>query len=126
MKAEKMLLEMFSDAGIEINGKMPWDIQVHNNRFFQRLVAEAALGLGESYMDGWWDCEALDECINRMLRAKFDLKIKGNWKIYFYVMQSRLFNRQKRSRAHQVGEQHYDLGDELYRAMLDSRMNYTC
>jgi cyclopropane-fatty-acyl-phospholipid synthase len=125
MKAEKIVKELLSGTGVSINGNMPWDIQVHDNRLFRRVLSEADLGLGESYMDGWWDCEALDEFINRILRARLDERVKGNWKTALYVLKTRLFNRQKESRAGQVGEQHYDLGNDLYRAMLDTRLNYT-
>ena len=126
MKAKNIILKLLSGTDISINGKMPWDIQVHNDRLYRRLLSEADLGLGESYMDGWWDCEALDEFFNRVLRKRLDIKITGNWKMALYVLQTKLLNRQKKSRTFQVGEQHYDLGNDLYQAMLDSRLNYTC
>jgi cyclopropane-fatty-acyl-phospholipid synthase len=126
MKAKKIVSDLLSEAGIFINGKMPWDIQVHNERFYRRVLSEADLGLGESYMDGWWDCEALDELVNRIFRAKLDKKVKGNWKTALFLFQTKAFNRQKKSRASEVAEKHYDLGNDLYRAMLDSRLNYTC
>jgi len=126
MKTKNIITGLLSGAGISINGKMPWDIQVHDDRLYQRLLSEATLGLGESYMDGWWDCEALDEFVNRILREKLAIKITGNWKTALYVLQTKIFNRQKKSRAFQVGERHYDLGNDLYKAMLDSRLNYTC
>jgi len=126
MQAEKIVTELFSGAGISINGKMPWDVQVHDSRFYRRILSETELGLGESYMDGWWDCDALDELINKILTAKLDKKVTGNWKIPLHVLKAKLFNRQKKSRASQVGEQHYDLGNDLFQAMLDKRLNYTC
>ncbi len=126
MKAQKIITEAMARADVAINGNRPWDISVHDDRVYQRLLSDAALGLGESYMDGWWDCEALDECINKIFRARLDAEITGNWKNALYVLQTRLINRQKKSRAFKVGEHHYDLGNELYQAMLDSRMNYTC
>ncbi|MCI0513546.1 cyclopropane fatty acyl phospholipid synthase [candidate division KSB1 bacterium] len=126
MKAQTILSTLFSEAGITINGKMPWDLQVHDARFYQRVLSTSALGLGESYVDGWWDCEALDELITRILKAQLDKKITGNWKTAWYVLQSKLLNRQKQSRATQVSEQHYDLGNSFYQAMLDTRLNYTC
>jgi len=126
MKADKIITELFATAGISINGKKPWDIQVHDNRFYQRVLSDAELGLGESYMDGWWDCENLDEFITKICKANLNKKISGNWKTLLYVLNTKLFNRQVKSRASQVGEQHYDLGNDLYRAMLDTRLNYTC
>ncbi len=126
MKAKQIVADLLSGTGIRINGPKPWDIQVHDERLYRRLLSAAELGLGEAYMDGWWECKALDEFINRLLRARLDQKIKGNWKTKLFVLQTKLFNRQTSSRASQVGEQHYDLGHDLYQAMLDSRLNYTC
>jgi cyclopropane-fatty-acyl-phospholipid synthase len=77
-------------------------------------------------MDGWWDCQAIDQLIDRIFRAKLDTKIRGNWKILLHVLRSRLFNLQSPARAFEIGEHHYDLGNDLYQAMLDKRLNYTC
>ena len=124
--AELILRDMLSEAGVQIGGNAPWDLRVHNPGFYGRVLREGPLGLGESYMDGWWDCEAVDQFIDRVLRARLEKRIKPNLKCLWYVLESRLLNMQKKSRAYQVGEQHYDIGNDLYRAMLDKRMNYTC
>jgi cyclopropane-fatty-acyl-phospholipid synthase len=125
-RSEKLLRELLDTAGIAINGSDPWDIQVHDNRFFERVLAESSLGLGESYLDSWWDCEAIDEMITRVLLARLDAKVLGNWKIKLHVLRSRIFNLQAPSKAYEVGQRHYDLGNELYTSMLDKRLNYTC
>ena len=109
MKAESIIAELLEGADVAINGKRPWDVQVHDRRFYSRLLSEASLGLGESYMDGWWDCEALDEAINRILRAKLDVKVTGNWKMALFALQTKVVNRQSKSRSQQVGKRHYDL-----------------
>lgn len=126
MNAKEVIRSLLAEAGIEINGGNPWDIQVHDERLYQRVLRDAALGLGESYMDGWWDCEALDEFIGRILNAQLDKKVKGNWATALYILKTKLFNCQKKSRAKIVGEHHYDLGNDLYQTMLDKRLNYTC
>jgi len=125
-KSEMVLRELLESAGVQINGEQPHDIQVHDPRFFDRVLREVELGLGESYMDGWWDCQAIDQMIDRVLRADLHLTLKGNWKILWHVLKARLLNLQAISKAFEVGEQHYDLGNDLYRAMLDKRLNYTC
>ncbi len=125
MKEKEIFKSLLTEAGIEINGKNNWDIQVHDERLYSRVLSESVLGLGESYMDGWWDCEALDEFICRILKAQLDKKVKGNWKTLLFILKTKLFNRQKKSRAKIVGEKHYDLGNDLYQAMLDKRLNYT-
>ncbi|GBD87499.1 cyclopropane-fatty-acyl-phospholipid synthase [bacterium BMS3Abin03] len=117
--------EILDFAEIEINGKHPWDIQVHNNQFYKRVLTEAELGLGESYMDGWWDCQKIDEMIDRVLRSKLDEKIKRKPSILFQLLLARIFNLQSKHRAFIIGEKHYDLGNNLFQLMLDKRMNYS-
>jgi cyclopropane-fatty-acyl-phospholipid synthase len=125
-QSKKTILELFSSAGISVNGENPFDIQVHNEKFYKRVLKETALGLGESYVDGWWECQALDQCFDRILRAKLNEKVKGDWKIAWHFLRPKLFNLQKLSRSFRVGQQHYDIGNDLYQAMLDKRMLYTC
>ncbi len=125
-QAEDLVKKLLKSADIEVNGSHPWDIQVHDDRFYDRVLKEVALGLGESYMDGWWDSQAIDQFIDRALRARLDQVIKGNWKILLQVLRAKLFNLQSSARAFQIGERHYDLGNDLYQAMLDKRLNYTC
>ncbi len=113
-------------AGITINGNEPYDIKIKNDNFFQRVLAEGELGLGESYMDGWWDCDAPDELIARALQSRLAEYVKKNWNLIWHAMKSRLFNLQKISNAFQVGINHYDLGNDIFKAMLDDKMVYTC
>ncbi|MCF8332084.1 MAG: cyclopropane fatty acyl phospholipid synthase [Bacteroidales bacterium] len=126
MDSKKILTDLFNDVGIQINGNDPWDIQVHNDRIYKRLLRDGALGLGESYMDGWWDCDALDEFVKKLLIKNLDQRVKGQLKTQLYILKTKLFNQQRQSRAMEVGEHHYDLGNDLYEAMLDKNMNYTC
>jgi cyclopropane-fatty-acyl-phospholipid synthase len=125
-KSREVVEHLLGLAGITVNGDKAYDMQVHNEKLYRRLIADAALGLGESYMDGWWDAPALDQLIARITAADLEQKVKGNLKLKLQVLKSKFFNFQKRSRAFQVGEQHYDAGNDLYRAMLDKRMAYTC
>lgn len=119
------LEELLRPADIVINGDRPWDMQVHAPDVADRIFAEGTLGVGESYMDGDWDAEALDEFICRVLRRRLDQKVRPV-KVVLHALKARLVNRQTLARARQVGEQHYDLGNDFYEAMLDSRMTYTC
>ncbi len=125
-KAETTVRELLSLANIRVNGGNPWDIQVHDARFYARVLRDSSLGLGEAYMDGWWDAESIDGLVDRLLRARLDKKVTGSWKFAVRVLASRVFNRQSPARAFKVGEEHYDLSNDLYRAMLDQRMTYSC
>jgi cyclopropane-fatty-acyl-phospholipid synthase len=117
--------EILAFAGIGVNGSEPWDIQVHDERFFDRALAEGSIGVGESYMDGWWDVHALDEFFTRFRRADLASQVH-DLKTALLVLKTRAINLQTRARAKEVAHAHYDLGNELYQAMLDRRMQYTC
>lgn len=112
-------------AGIELNGKRPWDPQIHDERLYRELVLRGSLGLGEAYVAGWWDCDALDQLFDRGLRAGFDRHFRGlpDWTD---SLLTRYLNRQSPTRSLEVATRHYDLGNDLFEAMLDSRMIYTC
>ncbi|MDF1759816.1 MAG: cyclopropane fatty acyl phospholipid synthase [Coxiellaceae bacterium] len=125
-KAEKIASELLGIAGITIGGSKPYDIQVHNKRFFDEVLANGSIGLGESYMQKWWDCQSLDQFFFKVLSARLDEHIKFNMKLLFQVLQRKLFNLQSKRRAFNIGEHHYDMGNDLYKAMLDKRMVYTC
>lgn len=117
--------DLLATAGITLNGSEPWDIRIHNPRTIGRFLAEGRLGVGEAYMDGWWDCPALDEMTHRILRA--DVLGRVSWKkLLWHELRARLFNLQAKRRAYQIGEAHYDLGNDLFEAMLDKRLVYTC
>jgi cyclopropane-fatty-acyl-phospholipid synthase len=124
--SETIIKELLETAEVQVDGSQPWDIQVYDNRFYNRVLRDGSLGLGESYMDGWWDCDAIDAFIDRVLRAKLRKKVVNNLRLAWHALRAKLFNRQSVNKSRQVAEQHYDLGNDLYRAMLDKRMNYTC
>ncbi len=119
------LRELLAEARIDMGGDQPWDMKLNSSGVAERIFTEGSLGLGESYMDGDWDVEELDEFIHRILRARLHRQIRPT-RVLLHYLKSRLFNRQTISRAKEVGEQHYDLGNDFYRAMLDARMTYTC
>ena len=124
--AKEFIERILNEAGIEIGGENPWDIQVKDERFYGRVLRDGALGLGESYMDEWWDVESLDEFIKRLLLSKVEKKVKKNLKLMLHYLKARFLNLQKPQRAHQVAEKHYNLGNDFYKDMLDRNMNYTC
>jgi cyclopropane-fatty-acyl-phospholipid synthase len=125
-KFEEAARQLLALAEIKINGSNPWDIIVHNDKFYEVVLSRANFGLGESYMDGWWDCEMPDEFFARLIRAQIPGKIKKNSYLISQVLLARMMNRQSRKRAFQVGERHYDLGNELFINMLDKHLVYSC
>jgi cyclopropane-fatty-acyl-phospholipid synthase len=123
---EAIIKKLLTEADIRINGDRPSDIIVHNEKLYARVLSQGSLGLGESYMDGWWDCNTLDGFFFKLFRADIQHKIPHNINTMFAYLKSKLINLQSKDRAFQVGQQHYDLGDDLFKAMLDARMIYSC
>ncbi|CAM3623150.1 cyclopropane fatty acyl phospholipid synthase [Parendozoicomonas haliclonae] len=114
------------EADIKLNGPRAWDITVHNPDLLDRIKRERSMGLGESYMEGWWDCDALDELFFRLLMKEQDGESMTRWQhIYLWIV-SHVWNQQSVKRAFHVGEHHYDTGNELFERMLDPYMQYSC
>lgn len=122
---QRRVQSMLDLADVQINGTRPWDIQVHNADFYARLLSKGSMGLGESYMDGWWDCEQLDEFISRALLLDLDKQLQHAGMLWS-VFKANLLNLQNERRAWQVGRKHYDLGNSLFEHMLDPYMAYSC
>jgi cyclopropane-fatty-acyl-phospholipid synthase len=124
-KSREAVESLLTAAGVSINGAHPWDIQVRDDRFYRNLLANGSLGAGESYMDGWWECDRLDEMICRVLGIKIENQL-SSWRFVLESLKAKLFNLQRKSKAFRIGEKHYDIGNDLYVNMLDRRMLYTC
>ncbi len=122
----RIVSELLSRADIDINGNRPADIQVKNPDLFKRILQEGSLGLGESYMDGWWECDRLDQFFSKVLRAGLEKQLPHHIKDVLRVIGTRLINLQSRRRAWIVGKEHYDLGNDLFTRMLDPSMQYSC
>ncbi|MDP3988883.1 MAG: hypothetical protein Q8P93_01460 [bacterium] len=102
--AQKTIKEMLSGVDVQINGDRPWDLRVHDERLYRRVLSSGSRGLGESYMDGWWDVEALDEFFFRIMSGELDKKLRINFAVIAEYIRSRFLN-QQRSGAFKVGEE---------------------
>jgi cyclopropane-fatty-acyl-phospholipid synthase len=123
---KKIIWDLLLLAGVQPNGKALWDIQIHNEEFYLRVLKEGSLGLGESYMDGWWDCIHLDQFFDRIVTADLEHKVKSSKWLLPKLILLKLINPQNKKRAWEVAIKHYDLGNDLFKSMLDLHMNYTC
>ena len=117
--------DLLAQAGVHPGGAAPTDPVIHDSRFHARVMAQASLGLGESYMDGWWDVESLDGMLCCIMRSRIDQRVHGVGEIAD-TLRARLLNLQTGRRTYAVGERHYDLGNDLFEAMLGQRMVYSC
>jgi cyclopropane-fatty-acyl-phospholipid synthase len=117
---------MLASAGITVGGPEPWDVTIHDERVWARVLRDSTLGAGEAYVDGWWDSPALDQTLFRLQQIKAVDALRENWMVVPHLVKARLMNLQSLRRSFNNGQRHYDLGNDLYEAMLDKRMLYTC
>ncbi|MGB3270996.1 MAG: cyclopropane fatty acyl phospholipid synthase [Rhodanobacter sp.] len=117
--------ELLAQAGIDINGPDATDLQVHDERLYARVFAHGSLGLGEAYMDGWWDARDLPGMCTRLLSAGLDQGLKTLDTLLAHL-KARFINLQRGERAFEIGKAHYDLGNDLFHAMLGKRLVYSC
>jgi cyclopropane-fatty-acyl-phospholipid synthase len=124
--AKKVVQNLLSLADIEVNGSRPFDIQVHDERFYKSILTQRELGMGESYIDGWWTTKRLDEVVERLLSAGVREKLKITPQLATVVAWSVIKNKQTVSKARRNAEHHYNIGNDLYEQMLGKRMIYSC
>lgn len=124
--SRQVVQELFLQADVQIGGSRPWDIVVHNDAFYDRVLRDGSLGLGESYTEGWWDCERLDKCLFKLIRTNLEENVEPTWKMRLAYLKAKFFNMQDKSGSKKVIEQHYQLGNDLYHKMLDPLMVYSC
>jgi len=124
-EAESIITRLFKKANIEVNGPNPCDIQIHNPLTYKRILGDGSLGLGESYQEGWWDVDDIDEFFVRVLNARLESEIKTLF-MMGQILKAKAFNLQDKIRSQKVAQMHYDLGNDFYEKMLDPHMQYTC
>ncbi len=128
LKPPQVLVDLLKQADVQFNGNRPWDIQVHDKELYRYVLTRGSLGFGESFMDGHWMCDAMDVLFSRLMTVDIDHQIAGWFKFSMLVelIRNYLFNFQSITRAFQVGERHYDVGNDIFEAMLDSTLSYSC
>ena len=125
-KTKSLVDGLLAEAGIKINGSNPWDITVHDDRLYERALSGGSLGVGESYMEGWWDVQELDQFFERAFNARLEQKIRQNVQLLLHGLRYTLINPQNRIRAFDIGKRHYDIGNDLFSRMLDKELTYSC
>ena len=129
-KVEKLFTEAMALGDIQVNGDRAWDFQVKNPAIWQRMLKDGSMGVGEGYVEGWWDVESLDGFLFRIRKYKVLEALSdvfgGSWQNRLYVLQSKMLNLQDKEKSKRVAKEHYDIGNDLYTRMLDPYMQYTC
>ncbi|MFT7615326.1 MAG: cyclopropane-fatty-acyl-phospholipid synthase [Candidatus Woesearchaeota archaeon] len=125
-KQKQIVADITAQVGITINGSKKYDIKVLDDKFYPALLANGTLGFGESYMDGYWECDQIDELTSKLLMRESDTKIQSKLTLIAEHLKAKVLNQQNKIRSKKVAEEHYNVGNDLYELMLDKYMQYTC
>jgi cyclopropane-fatty-acyl-phospholipid synthase len=125
-RATQAVETLLKEADITINGTRPWDIRVHDDAFYNRVVRGGSLAFGETYMAGYWDTEQLDELVARLFRSGVVDKTELTLSTLAAYLSTFVKTPGAKRRAFEIGKHHYDLGNDLFERMLDRRLTYTC
>nr|XP_018912771.1 PREDICTED: uncharacterized protein LOC109041065 [Bemisia tabaci] len=145
--------DLLAEADTKLNGTRPWDPKILNPAIYERIIRDGSLRFGESYMDGWWECEQLDGFLYRFLKTRIDELQPHSIRDVFQMIYDRFFNPraktiikhlpirlndilkllsvkffdlQTKTLAWKVNEVHYNLGNDLFVRMLGPHMQYSC
>lgn len=125
---EGTLVARLPDGGERrFGGGLPEVMDVHDtSRLLRRLATRGTIGLGESYQAGEWtspDVVGLLELLYRNAEAAVERHPRL---ARVTKARPRPNRRQGLLRARRNVEYHYDLGNDLFRLMLDETMTYSC
>jgi len=121
--------ERFSTPNGEYNGEpVAATIEVKHPGFYSRILQGGSIAAGEAYMDGWWDSPDLTALMKLMalnMRALDKLEEQGSWLTKLLYKFSHWSNRNSQENSRKNIHAHYDLGNNLYEAFLDTNMLYS-
>jgi len=123
--AERVIAELLAKADVTVNGPNPWDLQVRDDRAYDRVLREGSIGFGEAFMARWLDCDRVDLLVDRVYRAQLNEQVEAKAAL-FEAFKARINPFGSRARSFEIGEWHYDTGNDLFEKMLDPYMVYSC
>ena len=123
---ERTVRTALQQAGVCVGGGNPWDPVVHDPGFYARVARDGMLGLGDAYVDGWWDCADLPELFSRAIRGGLWERASRARPALVKRVKDAVLNRQSPGRAVRNVAAHYVRRNDLVLGMLDPWRAYSC
>lgn len=124
--AESDVRALLARAGVAVGGGRPWDIRVGDARFYKRVLTGGSLAAGETYVDGWWESDRLDEFFHRVFKAGLYERLAFDPWSSLRLRARRILDGGLPPRSSGGDGLRRVLGNDLFRAMLGARMSSTC
>jgi cyclopropane-fatty-acyl-phospholipid synthase len=122
---QHIVTTLLQRAGVEPNGKNPFDPQIKDSRFYRAALLHGSIGLGDAYLDEWWNCADLSGCMLRIIQSGIHLRVP---RVDLMLRKCRfaLIDAQSRKRSRKVAEVHYDEDPQIFEIILGATNSYTC
>ena len=101
---EAQVQEILFPADVRINRSRRWDSNVHNEGFYARVRRQSSVGLGETYMDGWWNCRELDQFFFKIFAAGIEQRAARSWHAISLFLKSIIFQSTDEIAFHRSGQ----------------------
>ena len=118
--------DFLQQADIRVDGSRPWDIKICHPDFFKCIMQQGLLGLGESYMDGWWECERVDILIYKFLTGRLDEYLPIHLHNILNLFSAKLLSLKPDHVSLTSGNKEHEIGYDIFAVMLDNYMQYSC
>jgi cyclopropane-fatty-acyl-phospholipid synthase len=103
-------------------------VAVHATATYREVLTRGSAGMGEAYVDGWWDCDDLPTLVRILARNLPRLDTFRNGVDRVVSPATDLIRRMRRedlTRDRLNISAHYDLGNEFFELFLDDTMMYS-
>lgn len=120
------IVTLLQSVDVRVDGNRPWDIKILNDKTYSRVFRDGTLGFGEAYINGEWECQAIDQLMDKLIRANLHRRVNRSIRFLLHMFFAKTINYGRKDKAFEIGQHHYDIGNDLFTLMLDKRMAYTC
>ncbi|HLI44923.1 MAG TPA: cyclopropane-fatty-acyl-phospholipid synthase family protein [Acidimicrobiales bacterium] len=104
-------------------------VRVHHLGTYRALLRHGSVGLGRSYVDGWWDSDDLTDLVRVLVhnRGRLGRASDRAGEVLSAVADPvRRLRRRPPADDRRDVRAHYDIGNELFSLMLDPTLSYSC
>ena len=96
-----------------------------DERAYSRMLRDGTMGFGEAFMEGWLGCERFDLLAERAFRADLSSRFEVRAALVT-ALRAKLNPFGSRRRSFEIGDLHYDAGNDFFESLLDPTMAYSC
>lgn len=110
-------------------GDLSARIVIEDPRTYTQIASKGTLGAAEAYLEGWWTSDDLTAALRifvRGLATTDHLERESSWWRRVGARVGHALRRNDRAGSRRNIGDHYDLGNDFFKLVLDETMTYSC